>query len=170
MTNFVIRQETAADIAAIHAVNAAAFETAAEADLVDSLRARAADVISLVAECDGEIVGHILFSPVSLASSPELKIMGLAPMAVAPSHQRSGIGSVLVRAGLEQCKRQGAAAAVVLGHPAYYPRFGFVPSVRYGIDSEYDVPQDVFMLMELVPGALQGASGTVRYHAAFRDL
>ncbi len=170
MTNFVIRQETAADIAAIHAVNAAAFETTAEADLVDSLRARAADVISFVAERDGEIVGHILFSPVSLASSPELKIMGLAPMAVAPSHQRSGIGSALVRAGLEQCKRQGAAAVVVLGHPAYYPRFGFVPSVRYGIDSEYDVPQDVFMLVELVPGALQGASGTVSYHAAFRDL
>jgi putative acetyltransferase len=170
MTNCVIKQETEADIAAIHAVNAAAFETTAEADLVDSLRARAADVISLVAERDGEIVGHILFSPVSLASSPELKIMGLAPMAVAPTHQRSGIGSALVRAGLEQCKRQGVAAVVVLGHPAYYPRFGFVPSVRYGIDSEYDVPQDVFMLVELVPGALQGASGTVRYHAAFRDL
>lgn len=170
MTNFAIRQETASDIAAIHGVNAAAFETTLEANLVDALRAQATDVISLVAECDGEIVGHIMFSPVTLPGGPERKMMGHAPMAVAPSHQRSGIGSALVRAGLAQCKRQGAVAVVVLGHPAYYPRFGFAPSVRYGIDSEYDVPQDVFMLMELIPGALQGASGTIRYHDVLRDL
>lgn len=138
---------------------------------MDSLRARAADVISLVAERDSESVGHILFSPISLASSPELKTMGLAPMAVAPSHQRSGIGSALVRAGwnnasAKACRRLSFSA---IRHTTY-PRFGFVPSVRYGIDSEYDVSQDVFMLMELVPGALQGASGTVSYHAAFRNL
>jgi putative acetyltransferase len=153
MTNFIIRQETAADIKAIHAVNAAAFETAAEADLVDALRSRAKDTISLVAEQGGEIVGHIMFSPVSLAGRADLKLLGLAPMAVAPSQQGKGIGTALARTGLEQCRRQSVAAVVVLGHPAYYPRFGFVPAARYGIDSEYDVPQEAFMLLELSPGA-----------------
>jgi putative acetyltransferase len=126
-----IRAETDADHAAIHAVNAAAFPTAAEADLVDALRQQARPLISLVAEQDGVIVGHILFSPVTLDSQPDLRIMGLAPMAVAPEHQRSGIGSALVRAGLEQCRQLGYQAVVVLGHPEYYPRFGFVPSVRF---------------------------------------
>jgi putative acetyltransferase len=141
---------------------------------VDALRSRAKDTISLVAEQGGEIVGHIMFSPVSLAGGAErraeLKLLGLAPMAVAPSQQREGVGSALVRTGLEQCRRQGVAAVVVLGHPAYYPRFGFVPAARYGIDSEYDVPQEAFMLLELSPGALRGATGPIRYHDAFRDL
>jgi putative acetyltransferase len=108
-----------------------------------------------------------MFSPVSLAGHPELRIMGLAPMAVVPEHQREGIGSALVRAGLEQCKRLGFGAAVVLGHPAYYPRFGFSSSARYGIGCEYDVPEEVFMVVELDAGFLRGASGKVKYHPAF---
>ena len=82
--------------------------------------------------------------------------MGLAPMAVMPAHQRKGIGSAIARAGLEQCKQLGFVAVVVVGHPAYYPRFGFSPSTRFGIGSEYEVPEEVFMAMELQPAALSG--------------
>jgi putative acetyltransferase len=166
----LIRAETDADIPAIHAVNAAAFPTPAEADLVDALRRQARPLVSLVAEQDGAVVGQILFSPVSLPSRPDLKLLGLAPMAVVPEHQRGGIGSALVRAGLAECRQLGASAVVVLGHPEYYPRFGFQPSVRFGLRSEYDVPEEVFMVLELVPGSLSGASGTVQYHPAFSSV
>ncbi|MDH3444329.1 MAG: N-acetyltransferase, partial [Deltaproteobacteria bacterium] len=94
-------------------------------------------------------------------------IMGLAPMAVSPDHQRKGVGSALVRAGLEECKKLGFGAVVVLGHPRFYPRFGFTPAVRFGVGCEYDVPEETFMLMELRPGYLGGASGKIRYHSAF---
>ena len=166
----LIRTEKETDHAAVHAVNAAAFPTPLEADLVDALRRQAHPIISLVAESDSAVVGHILFSPVTLDGRPDLRLMGLAPMAVAPEHQRSGIGSALVRAGLEECRQLGFSAVVVLGHPEYYPRFGFSPSVRYGIRSEYDVPDDVFMAMELVPGALRDATGTIKYHPAFGSV
>src|SRR2546430_3759974 len=137
-----IRPERAADIASVHALNRAAFETSTEADLVDALRERAKPIISLVADEAGSIVGHILFSPVTLSGCAELKIMGLAPMAVLPAEQRRGIGSTLVRAGLARCKQLGCVAVVVLGHPAYYPRFGFVPASRFGIASEYEVSDE----------------------------
>ena len=167
----LVRAEQDKDRAAVHAVNVAAFETPSEANLVDALREQAQPVVSLVAEEDnGAIAGHILFSPVSLSGHPGLKVMGLAPMAVAPKHQRKGIGSALVRAGLEQCRQLGFVAVVVLGHTGYYPRFGFLPSTHFGIGCEYDVPEDVFMAMELQPAALRGATGTVKYHAAFRDV
>ena len=166
----MIRAEEAHDRAAIHAVNAAAFGTSAEANLVEALREQAAPLISLVALEGDAVVGHILFSPVTHPGRPDLRIMGLAPMAVAPAHQRQGIGSALVRAGLEECRRLGFDAVVVLGHPDYYPRFGFRPSTRFGIRSEYDVPEDVFMVLELVPGALRDAPGIVRYHAAFATV
>jgi putative acetyltransferase len=163
----LIRPEEPGDWAAVHAVNASAFETPAEAMLVDLLREEAQPIVSLVADADGAIVGHILFSPVSLPGHPALRIMGLAPMAVTPEHQRKGIGSALVRAGLERCSQLGFGAVVVLGHADYYPRFGFHPSTRFGIGCEYDVPADVFMAMELQDGYLQDASGKIQYHAAF---
>jgi putative acetyltransferase len=163
----LVRAEQPSDRAAVYAVNAAAFDTPAEANLVDLLREQARPVVSLVAEDGGTIVGHIMFSPVELPCHLEQNIMGLAPMAVAPGHQRKGIGSALVRAGLETCKQLSFGAVVVLGHADYYPRFGFVPSTRFGIGCEYDVPEDVFMAMELQPGALQEASGKIKYHPAF---
>lgn len=166
----LIRAEQDNDRAAVYAVNASAFETPLEANLVDALREQAAPVVSLVAEDNGAIVGHIMFSPVSLSGHPALKVMGLAPMAVVPEHQRQGIGSALVRAGLEQCKQLGFVAVVVLGHPEYYPRFGFSPSTRFGIGSEYEVPEEVFMATELQPAALSGSAGTVKYHAAFASV
>jgi putative acetyltransferase len=165
-----IRPERAADIASVHALNCAAFETSTEADLVDALRERAEPIISLVADAEGSIVGHILFSPVTLSGRAELKIMGLAPMAVAPANQRRGIGSALVRAGLERCKELGSSAVVVLGHPEYYPRFDFVPASRFGIGCEYDVPDEVFMALEFEPGILGGQTGTIRYHPVFATV
>jgi putative acetyltransferase len=163
----LIRSEQEKDRTAVHAVNVSAFDTPVEANLVDALRARADPIVSLVAEDNRAILGHIMFSPVALSGHPALRIMGLAPMAVAPVHQRKGIGSALVRAGLEQCKQLGFGAVVVLGHPAYYPRFGFTSSTRFGIGCEYDVPEDVFMAVELHAGFLRGASGTIKYDAAF---
>ena len=134
------------------------------------LREQAEPVVSLVAEEGGSIIGHIMFSPVVLPEHPRLKIMGLAPMAVVPKHQRRGVGSSLVRAGLEACKTLGFGAVVVLGHPEYYPRFGFSPAVGYGIRCEYEVPGDTFMVIELQPGFLKGVTGTVKYHVAFGNV
>lgn len=166
----LIRAEEDQDRDTVHAVNAAGFETPAEADLVDQLRTQAHPIISLVAEDDGIVVGHIMFSPVSLPEHPDLTIMGLAPMAVAPAHQRRGVGSALVRAGLTWCMEIEVDAVVVLGHPKYYPRFGFLPAAHFGIGCEYDVPDEIFMAMELRQGALRGTSGTVKYHSLFRSV
>jgi putative acetyltransferase len=178
MRALLIRSEERKDWAAVHTVNESAFGTPAEANLVDALRDQAQPIVSLVGEDssadngadNGIIVGHIMFSPVSLPGHPALRMMGLAPLAVAPAHQRNGIGSALVRAGLEQCRQLGFGAVVVLGHPAYYPRFGFAPSTRFGIGCEYEVPEEVFMVVELDAGVLRGASGKVKYHPAFSDL
>jgi putative acetyltransferase len=166
----IIREETIHDRTEVFAVNVSAFETSAEAGLVDVLREQARPVISLVAETHGEIAGHLMLSPVLLSKHPTLKLMGLAPMAVRPDYQSQGIGSALVRAGLESCLELGVAGVVVLGHPKFYPRFGFAPASRFGIDSEYDVPDDVFMVLELESGALEGKTGRVSYHSAFGDL
>lgn len=166
----LIRAERADDQAAIYSINASAFETSAEADLVDTLRGQAEPFISLVAEDAGAAVGHIMFTPVSLSTNVELKVMGLAPMAVLPEHQRRGIGSALVRAGLDRCREMGFNAVVVLGHPEYYPRFGFVPAARFSLRCEYDVPDDVFMAVELEPETLNGPPALVKYHSAFGNV
>ncbi|MFH2202708.1 MAG: N-acetyltransferase [Elusimicrobiota bacterium] len=166
----LIREEEKKDWTRIHALNAAAFETPAEADLVDALRKSVQPYVSLVAEEEKKILGHIMFTPVSLSGHPDLKVMGLAPMAVAPERQRRGIGAKLVRAGLERCGQLGFGAVVVLGHPEYYPRFGFTASARFGIGCEFDVPADVFMVMELQSGYLRERSGTIKYHAEFGRL
>jgi len=164
-----IRPETAEDIEAIRKINTAAFETAAEAGLVDALRDSGIPLISLVAEVDQKIVGHILFSPITLSvKSTDVKIAGLAPMAVLPDYQKQAIGSALVKKGLKQCKLKGYQAAVVLGHPEYYPRFGFGPGSRFGIKSEYDVPDEVFMVKELVAGILTSYGGVIKYHPLFK--
>jgi putative acetyltransferase len=165
-----VRPEAHADIDAIRDVHRRAFGGALEAALVDALRQQAHPLVSLVAVVAGTVVGHVLFSPVTLSSEPELSLMGLAPMAVLPSHQRRGAGSALVRAGLEACHRLGRVGVVVLGHPAYYPRFGFEPASAFGLTSEYDVADEVFMAVELETGALRGKTGTVRYHPAFAAL
>ena len=166
----LIRMEEPDDHAAVRTVNTSAFESVAEANLVDALRKEADPIVSMVAIDDKSIVGHIMFSPVTLSEHPQLNIMGLAPMAIQPSRQRKGVGSALVRAGLNECKQLRCGAVVVLGHPEYYPRFGFVPSRHFEIGCEYQVPEDVFMVLELQPGFLQGARGIIKYHPAFSNV
>lgn len=165
-----VRSEQQHDHAAVHALNSSAFESPAEANLVDRLRRKAEPFISLVGEAGGMVVGHIMFTPVTVSNHPHLEVMGLAPMAVASSHRGQGIGTALVRAGLERCLQLGFGAVVVLGHPGYYPRFGFRTGASHGLACEYDVPPDAFMVAELQPGYLAGTTGTVFYHAAFADV
>ncbi len=164
-----IRAETPDDLPLVHELNALAFPTELEADLVDALRDNAQPAISLVAEQDKTIVGHIMFTPVELCGNSSLKIMGLAPMAVSPDQQKRGIGSQLVREGLDRCRNIGAGAVVVLGHPSYYPRFSFAPASAKNIACEYDVPDEAFMMLELTAAYLSGAEGTIRYHDAFGE-
>jgi putative acetyltransferase len=130
-----IRPEVPSDYAAVHDLNVAAFGGDTEARLVAMLREQARPLVSLVAEESGTLVGHIMFSPLSLQGFAGL-MMGLGPMAVAPTRQRQGVGSALVRAGLERCREIGAGAVVVLGHPDYYPKFGFLPAARFGLTCE----------------------------------
>ena len=163
-----IRREEPRDVPAIRTINLTAFGSASEADIVDALRSDARHVISLVAEEDDALIGHILFSPVDVAGA-DLRAMALAPMAVIPDRQRTGVGSALVRAGLDECRRSGAAAVFVLGHPSYYPRFGFATASTLGFRCEFDAPDDAFMVSELVPGALSRQSGLVCFDKAFRN-
>jgi putative acetyltransferase len=139
--------------------------------LVDKLRQRGAFTLSLVAEMAGQVVAHALFTPVDVVEDEgSWTAVALGPVAVAPDHQKQGIGDQLIRAGLAMCHERGDDIVAVLGHPTYYPRFGFVPAVRYGIKSEYDVPDDVFMLIELREGALAGRRGIVNYQAEFNEV
>lgn len=162
-----VRPERPEDHAAVREINERAFGRAGEADLVDVLRETAQRYCSLVACDDERVVGHIFFSPVEIDADGSRLVMGLAPMAVMPDRQKEGIGSALVREGLGAIERMGADAVVVLGHPEYYPRFGFKPAAAYGLRSEYDVPDEVFMALELKPGALENLSGMVTYLPAF---
>jgi len=166
-----IREEIPTDIDKIWQINFDAFETDTEAKLVNELRSCGCPYLSLVAEKENELVGHILFTPVELSGTKnKLKIMGLAPMAVLRKFQNKGIGSKLVQAGLKYCKSRGYDAVVVLGHPNYYPKFGFVSSAKFGIKSEYDVPDDVFMILELMPGVLKNHQGVIKYQDVFNKI
>jgi putative acetyltransferase len=126
--------------------------------------------ISLVAVQDDKIVGHIAFSPVRVeAENSSSEAIALAPMAVLPAYQRKGIGSQLVRSGLEECRHLGHEIVVVVGHPDYYPRFGFVPAKTKGLQCEFEVPDEAWMVLELRAGALAGRRGTVRFQPEFRE-
>lgn len=150
MEPLIIRRETPADIPGVRVVNEAAFETGAEAALVDRLRENGKFTLSLVADIEGEIAGHILFTDIELEpGGVEARMLGLAPMAVHPNLQRLGIGSGLVRRGLENCRELGYRGVVVLGHPDFYPRFGFAPASRHGITCIYGAPDEAFMALAL---------------------
>jgi putative acetyltransferase len=166
-----IRPETAADADQVFTVEAAAFDRPAEAELVQKLQQSRVDTISLVAVLDDEVVGHILFSPMTIKNDEEeWTAVGLGPVAVSPNHQNEGIGSELCRAGLAACLQTGCELAFVLGHPNYYPRFGFTPSAPLGLRCQFNVPDEAFMVTELVPGALQNKRGTVYYHPLFSGV
>ena len=165
-----IRQEISGDTMAIRHVNEQAFGSTVEADLIEKLRLRQGFILSLVAIQEEQVVGHILFSPVTIETEDSVfTAAGLGPMAVLPAYQQRGIGSQLVRAGLEELRHTNHEVVVVLGHPNYYPRFGFSPAKSYGIRCEYDVPEEVFMVLELRQGALAGRSGMVKYQPEFGE-
>ena len=166
----VIRPETPEDSAAIRNVNEEAFGSSVEADLVEKLRSRQKYTLSLVATDGDKIIGHILFSPVTIGEgNTRLGALGLGPMAVLPSCQKRGIGSQLVRAGLKECRRLGHEIVVVLGHSDYYPRFGFMPAKPRGIACEFEVPDEAWMVLELRENALAGKSGTVKFQPEFQE-
>jgi len=166
----IIRPEFPEDQAPIHYVNQEAFGRNQEADLVDKLRKRGALTISLVAVQETAIVGHIAFSPVEITSEKSsFGALTLAPMAVLPPHQNKGIGSQLVTAGLQECLRLGHEIIVVVGHPNYYPRFGFVPANPKGIECEFEAPHEAWMIKELKEGTLAGSQGKVRFQPEFKE-
>jgi len=166
----IIRPETTKDKDAIRHVNEEAFGQKEEGELIEKLRKRGVLTLSLVAVQDNRIVGHIAFSPVVIESEcSSFEAIALAPMAVLPTHQRKGIGSQMVRAGLRECQLLGYEIVVVLGHPDYYPRFGFVPARPKGIDCEFEVPAEAWMVLELREGALAGRQGTVRFQPEFQE-
>jgi putative acetyltransferase len=165
-----IRAELPGDRDAVHDVQARAFGRRQEADLVDALRGRVEPSISLVAVDADTVVGHVFFSPVRIEDDgSESRAIALAPLAVVPEHQKLGIGSRLVAAGLAACRELAEDVVFVLGHPAYYPRFGFEPAGERGLHYR-DLPSDpAFMLIELAPNALRGRAGRVRYDEAFQS-
>ena len=161
-----IRPETPADHAPIRAVNRLAFGREDEARLVDALRDGGFARVSLVAEEDGQLVGHILFGDLPIATAGGMvPALALAPMAVIPSHQRRGIGSMLVREGLRASRSAGHRIAVVLGHPEFYPRFGFSAKLAVSLAGPFSGP--AWMALELVPGAVAGVTGRVVYPPPF---
>ncbi len=165
-----VRREMPGDVQAIRHVNDQAFGRENESGLIDKLRERGVLTISLVAIQDGEIVGHISFSPVVVESEDSsFEAISLAPMAVLPMYQSKGIGSQMVQAGLEECRRLGHEVVVVLGHPDYYPRFGFVVAGPKGIDCEFEAPEEAWMVLELREGALAGRRGVVRFQPEIRE-
>jgi putative acetyltransferase len=165
--NPLIRPETRADHEAIRQVNRLAFGQDDEARLVDSLRDSGYVRVSLVADQTGEIVGHILFSDLPIVTNAGIvPALALAPMAVLPECQNQGIGSALVRRGLEVCKEQEHRIVVVLGHPQFYPRFGFSSKLASVLASRFG-GGDSWMALELVPGALGSVTGRVQYPPPF---
>lgn len=165
-----IRSEHASDVQAVDAVVAAAFESRVEAELVVALRRSADPQLSLVAESEGQVVGHVFFSPVGIESGPPgLAAAQLAPLAVAPAHQRTGIGGALVREGLARCRAIGWSAVFLVGDPDYYGRFGFRSAGPSGF-SQPGAHDRFLQLVELVPGALSEASGRIALHPAFDEV
>jgi len=163
-----IRPERPDDIAAITAVVTEAFGRTDEARLVARLRTAGALSLSLVAAYDDQVVGHVAFSPVTVSGNPDgFAVWGLAPLAIVPLHQKAGIGRLLVKAGLDQAEAMGARAAVVLGDPAYYGRFGFVPAGLVGLEWDHPCPPGAFQVTALAERALTRLEGRVSYHAAF---
>lgn len=162
----VVRDEHPDDREQVRIVNEAAFGRSDEADLIDRLRAEGAILLSLVAEIDPQIVGHILFSRMTVETTQgPVPAVSLAPMAVLPDHQRRQVGSHLVRQGLAELGRRGERIVIVLGHMDYYPRFGFSSEKARCLTSPF--PPEAFMALELKDGALAGIHGVVRYPSAF---
>jgi len=162
-----IRPEEPGDIAAIRDVNRRAFGQDHEGNIIDALRANGAAFLSLVAILDRRVVGHIMYSPLVVG---EVVGVALGPMAVLPEHQRQGIGTRLVEAGNDQLAWDGCPCIAVVGHPTFYPRFGFRPASTIGISCEWDLPDDVFMVLVLNAAKMSGVAGAARYRPEFSTM
>jgi len=159
-----IREESPDDIAAIREVNRLAFGQGLEGQVVDALRANGGVLLSLVAVSDGKIVGHILYSPAVVGA---FRGAALGPMAVLPDYQRQGLGSQLVTTGNRRIGEAGHPFVIVLGHPQFYPRFGFTPASARSIRCQWDVPDDVFMVLILDSTKTEGMTGLAQYRSEF---
>ncbi len=169
----IIRPEAHGDLKAVRKLNKRVFKGNSESMLVDALRYSSDFIpaLSLVAEKDGKVVGHILFSRIKIKEQDNVTpALALAPMAVLPEYQNQGIGTGLVKHGLEECRKLGHKIVVVVGHPEYYPRFGFVKAGEKGVKLPFEAPDDVFMVLELVPGALSGVHGEIEYPPEFHGV
>lgn len=169
-----IRPEKPGDEEQIRHVNIQAFGRDAEAKLIELLRGSRFYVegLSLVAEQDNQIIGHIMFSMAMLISNKQevMPILALAPMSVLPQYQKQGIGTQLVKTGLKRAEYSRFPAVVVLGHPEYYSRFGFVRALEKGVYASFGSPDEVYMILGLTPHALENITGNVRYPPCFDDI
>ena len=163
-----IREERADDVAAVRNMNRRAFGQDQESNIVDALRANGAALLSLVATLDDRVVGHIMYSPLTIGGNVTGAALG--PMAVLPEHQRQGIGSKLVKVGNQKLKDAGYPFIIVVGHADYYPRFGFKRANEHGITCEWDLPDDVFMLLVLDQAKMESVSGLATYRQEFSSV
>jgi putative acetyltransferase len=163
-----VREEDPDDVAAVRDLNRRAFGQDQESNIVDALRANGAALLSLVATLNDRVVGHIMYSRAVIGGS--VRGAALGPMAVLPEFQRQGIGSELVEAGNQKLKDSGCPFIIVVGHADYYPRFGFRPASEHGIQCEWDVPGDVFMLLVLDQAKMEGVAGLAKYRHEFSSV
>lgn len=162
-----IREEHPGDVTTVRDLNSRAFGQDQEGNIVDALRSNGAALLSLVATLDGQVVGHIMYSPLSV---DDHEGAALGPTAVLPEYQRQGIGSQLIEVGNRKLKEAGCPFIVVVGHAEYYPRFGFRPASAYGITCEWELPDDVFMVLALDPGRMEGVAGLAKYRHEFSTV
>lgn len=164
----MIRNETKTDIQEIRRLNNLVFTGSVEGTIVDAIRDRCPDALSLVAVEGAQIIGHIFFSPVAINGMKVIEAMGLGPMAVLPEYQRKGIGKALITKGIQELGKAWCTVVVVLGHAEYYPKFGFAPASRYGLKSQWEeIPDDVFMVIILNIEKIGMIGGIVRYRTEF---
>jgi Predicted acetyltransferase len=169
--NTTIRTEKENDHKPIYDVNKLAFQQEDESKLIEKIRKGENFIpkLSIVAEIDNRIVGHILFSKIKIIGDSDYESLALAPMAVIPEFQRRGVGSELIKNGLDKAKKLGFDSIIVLGHKEYYPKFGFQRASKWGIKCPFEVPDEVFMAIELTEKALEGKAGTVEYPDEFNE-
>jgi putative acetyltransferase len=168
----IIRQEIASDYEKVYEINKLAFQQESESKIIEQIRKGNNFIpeLSLVAEVNSEIVGHILFSKIKIVGDSTFDSLALAPMAVIPEFQKRGIGSKLIRRGIEKAKELGFDSIIVLGHKDYYPKFGFQKASKWGIQCPFEAPEEAFMAIELTEKALDGKSGIVHYPDEFMEV
>jgi len=169
----IIRHEKKSDYSTIYEINKLAFNGENESKLIQTLRKSENfnKNLSLVAVNGEKIVGHILFTPITIETKEKSFLaLALAPLAVHPEFQNQGIGSLLIKQGLNACERLKYGIIIVIGHPKYYPRFGFIPAINKGLKVPFEVREEAFLVKENISGSLNGVEGTVKYPQPFLDL